>query len=879
MQPVLLGGTMRRTVTFLFIVGIVVGAVWTLLRWNGVRSALVDPWRAIPERTALVISVPDAFMTWDRFTHTAQLWKAIATLPGAAATDGLIARTVVRMENDEALRQALRNSSVLVAVMRHGGDALGCLFVGTPANADGAPLRAFGELLGLDATAYAALGRGDVVQVRPDTALATLSFCIRQGVWLLATDPSMMDEALLQWKKGSSLKDDTAFTAAFSTLGAGSDAHVLLRPDRLLDLAQMAWSPEALDFPEVSGQWLAMDLRSRSDALLMSGLLLGPPSGPHAIALHGQDRGPMDGARVLPGSVTGYRTWNVSDITRWLADRKAMTDSVWVTDLLGWARGTVGVAHTSDSSTNQWAYFAAPDVDAAEGALRSLCAAGCDTSGYRGLKLQRLPLTGMHEKVLGEAFSGLGRAWWVVLGDAVVFGTTTVELERSIDAWLDGRSLAEDARTSDWWVRMASNAGSTWWCDIARAQPWKSKSLLEAARQHVDLWSALGGFTVHLSPGQRGSTHVTVGLQYAPIKEIAGPERWVVELGAPVSGTPQEVIDHTNGTRQILVQDDLFTLHLIGSTGELMWSRPMDGPILGGVRQVDRFRNGKLQLLFNTSEKVHLIDRNGKDVGGFPVELESRSATPLSVFDYEGNGELRVLVPTQSGTIINIGMDGSPVNGWSAPRLKAPAATKVDHLRIRNKDHLIAVDTLGHVHILDRKGADRERPRLELGVSPSVLGIVPGSTIGTCSVLWQGSDGGLYKGTLEGKAELLFPGRGGRFTGAWFASNGAVMHTEVNKDTLWVREGSKVVAQHVLSGIGIPGTQHTVSSGEEQVLGIATQRGSLHLFDGDGQALSGTPVVGAGPWVLSDLDRDGTRELVTVSSNGIVKCLPFPPVP
>ena len=143
---------MRRLLSVLLLLAIAAAAGWTLYRWNRGSTQAVDPWRAVPERSAIVVAVPDAFVSWDRFTHTSQLWAALSTLPGAAAADALLARAVARMENDEALRGALRNTTVLAAVMRNGGDAMGCLFVGSPGATDVVPLKAFSELLGLDAT-------------------------------------------------------------------------------------------------------------------------------------------------------------------------------------------------------------------------------------------------------------------------------------------------------------------------------------------------------------------------------------------------------------------------------------------------------------------------------------------------------------------------------------------------------------------------------------------------------------------------------------------------------------------------------------------------------------------------------------------------------
>ncbi|MBK9176998.1 MAG: hypothetical protein IPM46_11840 [Flavobacteriales bacterium] len=182
-----------------------------------------------------------------------------------------------------------------------------------------------------------------------------------------------------------------------------------------------------------------------------------------------------------------------------------------------------------------------------------------------------------------------------------------------------------------------------------------------------------GGLSLQVSPASNGMVHVALGLQHAPLEgtgaQMASDQRvlWECPLNALVLRKPDLVINHTNQTREVLVQDTSHRIHLISATGKLLWSRQLDGPILGRVHQVDRFKNGKLQLLFNSARSFYLIDRNGKDLGGFPVGFPAQATAPLAVFDYENTREYRVLVPLADGRIHNWGVDGLAVQGWERP--------------------------------------------------------------------------------------------------------------------------------------------------------------------------------------------------------------------
>ena len=56
-----------------------------------------------------------------------------------------------------------------------------------------------------------------------------------------------------------------------------------------------------------------------------------------------------------------------------------------------------------------------------------------------------------------------------------------------------------------------------------------------------------------------------------------------------------------------------------------LWTIQFDEPLCGYVEQIDFFGNGKLQMLFAAGDKLYLLDRLGRIVGGFPVEF----ATPV----------------------------------------------------------------------------------------------------------------------------------------------------------------------------------------------------------------------------------------------------------
>lgn len=871
---------MRRVLVILLLLAVVATTVWTLLRWNRTAPTSADPWSVIPDRSAVILELPDAWETWDRFTHTSQFWGDLETMPSMLAIGKLMAATTERAENDAALREALNDVTLLLALVRTGNEQVDVLLACSPRAVDGMPMHSFGELLKVDEAAQKTLRQGGTIQCRPDTSLPPLSVSIHQGVWLLASSPAMMDEALLQVKNGTSIRNEPFLKAALSTLGAGADAHVLVHLERAKALLHTWWTPATIDDLDLPKGWVAMDLRARPDAFLLSGLII--PEEPHAMLLSvgGQGTGRNDLSRWLPDEVVSWDVREINEPELFLRSINVASDSVITAlgpNLFHWVRGNIAIAQNADTTGNAprvWALFQTDDPEEAALKIRQLCPDGvtCDTLSHRGTRLTELPLNNAHERLLGEAYAGLHEPWWCMLGDVVVFASSSEALRTAVDAWNDGRTLAEDARTSRWSDLIASTAGRTIRWDVARS--WRSfgKGMkADAATRYIAERTTLmkvGGLAIQLSPAQHGRTHIAIGVEHAPAEERSTGIHWSTPLPPGTTRKPDIVRNHTNNTREVLVQDGEHRIHLLGSSGKVLWNYVLDGPILGEVHQVDRFKNGKLQLLLNTAGHIYLIDRNGKDVGGFPIALPARATAPLAVFDYEGNKDYRVVVPLQDGRLLNYGMEGSATTGWEPQRSSAPVVNSIRHLRIKNKDHLLVCDGAGPVKVLDRRGAEREQVSLRLEAGARVLNVAPGLELAGTRITWADTTGAVYVATLNGSPERI-ASAGHNLLGN-LADDGIFDIIRTAGDSVVVTHAGAPVFARRLGGSVAPDVQRYTINGATLFGLFLYDREEVLLLDDRGNMVRGLPLRGATPFSIADLDLDGTLELVTVTADGHV---------
>ncbi|MCB0763937.1 MAG: hypothetical protein KDB84_04470 [Flavobacteriales bacterium] len=871
---------MRRALTILLLLTIAGAAGWTLYRWKAPGTQRSDPWRSVPARSAVILEIPDALSTWDAFTHTSQLWGAFEQVPGIASASDLLAKVVAQLETDRAFEQSVAGVPLLVALMRDGGEHLGCLLVFAPDHMSSEGVATIAGILGADVSA---LNNGQVVEVRPDTALPALSVRIVNGVWTIASSAGVLEEADLQ-RAQPSITADSVLARAMNTLGAGAEAHLLVHTERAFGTLGTWWTPDVMKDLSTPNGWVALDVRSRPDALIMSGLLVPMQDDPALATLAEQGVGPLGVTRVLPAEVSWLYAEHVADPMRYLSTSGVPEEEqTHANALFGWVRGTVATARTSDPEGARggvWALFGTDDPESARQALDGLCTSPCDTLSYRSHRMSELPLTHAYERLLGPSFAAFERPWWTVLGTTVVMAQDVNALRISIDVYNDGNTLAEDERTLSWLARISAEAGRMHWCDVARCtaliQQGMRADAASAFAHHTDLWSQLGGVSVQLSPGQHGMHHVTIGAQFAPLEDRGTRLLWAAEIG-PLSGRKPDILrNHTNNTREVLVQDAAHRIHLVSSTGKVLWSRAMDGPILGDVHQVDRFRNGKLQVMFNTAGQLHQIDRNGKDVDGFPVTLRSQATAPMAVFDYDAQRDYRIILPTADGRIMNFGIDGMVVKGWEAAPLAVPAVNAVRHVRIKNKDFLLVVGGSGKVLLLDRRGVEREKAGLVLPDTTVIADITPGNDILSTRVIWSDSTAALFSGALNGTIDrLASPGSGVVLPGDRNA-DGSLDVLRITADSLIMTRAGRPVFSRSFGAALLPRADRYAMNGGAMIGVVVPDRAQVLLVDGMGHALKNMPLEGVSPFSIADLNLDGTLELITTRANGSLVAYQLP---
>lgn len=178
-----------------------------------------------------------------------------------------------------------------------------------------------------------------------------------------------------------------------------------------------------------------------------------------------------------------------------------------------------------------------------------------------------------------------------------------------------------------------------------------------------------------------------------------------VALPANLIYGPKAIKNFNDGTEDLVIQDQNHVLYVINSAGEQVYSQPFTSPIVSDVFQIDYFKNGKLQLLIATADRMYAIDRLGDPLPGFPIALPGEKIAHLSLLDYDSNKEYRYFLASDSGNLWLLDKAGKQLEGWNPLKLGEQTIGAPFHTRVQGKgDFMVALGISGKLYLFNRKG-------------------------------------------------------------------------------------------------------------------------------------------------------------------------------
>lgn len=211
---------------------------------------------------------------------------------------------------------------------------------------------------------------------------------------------------------------------------------------------------------------------------------------------------------------------------------------------------------------------------------------------------------------------------------------------------------------------------------------------------------------------KEGDVNSEIGFYAAKLQKLPQPEP-VEEIvkGAFVDSTivvdkgPFELVDFVKGGKCYLEQSANLKLRYLDGKKKGVWTIPFDTPICGSVAQIDYFKNGKLQMLFASENKLYLLDRLGRMVKGFPVTLADNVVYGPEVMDPEKDKSYLAMFLNEDNSISIYRLDKE--HKMESVKIKAPEFVKeLPRLKVVNGKKYLFLKTVSRLRVYSMLGKE-----------------------------------------------------------------------------------------------------------------------------------------------------------------------------
>ena len=149
---------------------------------------------------------------------------------------------------------------------------------------------------------------------------------------------------------------------------------------------------------------------------------------------------------------------------------------------------------------------------------------------------------------------------------------------------------------------------------------------------------------------------------------------------------PFKVKNSHTGKSNTFYQNSSKAICLRDETGKDLWGVPLGKPLCGTAYNVDYYANGKLQILFGAGSSIYLIDRLGRYVTGFPLDLGREILMGPDVYDFSGARRYNIMVLHKDNVIDMYNLKGRKPEQWKGITAEETIKGLPQRLTLAGKD-------------------------------------------------------------------------------------------------------------------------------------------------------------------------------------------------
>ncbi len=328
-----------------------------------------------------------------------------------------------------------------------------------------------------------------------------------------------------------------------------------------------------------------------------------------------------------------------------------------------------------------------------------------------------------------------------------------------------------------------------------------------------------------------------------------------------------------NGEKRILIQDASYQLYCLDASGQIRWTKPLQGRVLSDFQAIRFFNDARQQYFFNTDKNIHLIDELGHAVGAFPMRLQSPATNGMRVVDFDRTGFYDFFVACANGNVYGFDQTGRPLEAWS-PKAIGEVHHAIEHFQWQNKDFISILSQEGKLHMLKRDASPRfpayklkhpQNAMLSYQATGDFPRIIVADNQGTVHVLHPRGES--FTLPLEiGKNKHVKHA----FADVWGDARKDYIVTSGQKLAIYAYDEKGFKKQFGGKFEYAQDTVFAIPTATKARVGLLCKaREQIILFNEEQRPATGFPLAGTTPFVLDDLFEESEEILIVGNRNSV----------
>lgn len=847
----------------------------------------MDPIESVPLDAAVIIESNNLSKSWFRISETNLVYSSLLSIDEVKTFDKTLKKVDSVLSNSPKTSGLLDQKQSVVSL--HSGDGGIQFFISTSCSED-----IFLDIKVTLEENYALKGMADnIFQMEVGSSSYYLSYDV--PFIMFSTDANLIKSSVKSREENKSLLDDSTFVRLRNSSSSNLGISLYVSGKRLGNMLTPYLKKDALESwsgGKVLPSWMALDVNEKSNTIIINGLSSSDADNFWFKNILDQKAQNSKSLVLLPTDLLSLKRSSIFDPVAYLdnAENYQLNDIAADCDcdpkstFANWITGEVITIEFGNEDKRDNAYFIGCEgtpnmvgVLSSFGLSDTLYKQVYDTDlylienknflslvGIEDTSSQPLYFSRMHDYAVISTYNGISKLAYQYKASQssipnnrfINFAKQLMANYSSVDVYYAWNALLENA--------------SVYFKD--EYLPKLSELKKEVNDLNGLIWqgSATKDQLVYHS--------LAINTNQANEQEGAVQKLWSFNLQHNAVSVPQVIKNHQTGTSEVVVQDEDNNIILLSATGKHKWSKPINEKIIGEIKQIDVYQNGKFQMLFNTATKIHLLDINGNEVTGFPIKLPMQATNEVAVFDYENNGNYRFMINTIDKKLLNYSKEGKMVEGWVVNTTAQIVLNKVDHFVVSGLDYIIVNDIGGNVYLFNRKGELREDSKVS-GIINTLekenVFLQVGTSLATTKYIFKDSVGRIMEMPLSGESKLF------TLDSTMHNYNHLVVDLENDKlpdfitsfgNKLSVFGPDKKVFFSEIFDFDVHNNFQTIGTPNKYTLISNEKKQIVHLYTYQFKPVPDFPQPGSAQSCMGDLNKDGKMEFITIVNGKEVVC-------